>query len=276
MQKDRLKDFVTENRQAFDDQEPGPDVLQKIHARLGVEPVVEKATAKTIAFRYWWAAAAVVVLLAGAALFLTPPRQEEQLIAREAITESPAAKTGADTENDVQASVATTNNHIPAPVPKQSSIPERVHHKSAMEAPVAPQSVAHKTATNWRASLEQENFSDRLAAVLASGKENTVLSNSDLKALAHTMNYDENSNVRLAALEVLMKQEPRKEVQKLILESVGRQDDPVVQLDLLASLSPDEATTVKQQLFDIAQNPTNIEAVRSQAYAALLRSTSQF
>ena len=131
-------------------------------------------------------------------------------------------------------------------------------------------------ANDWRKELQSESSSARLAAVLASGKKEALLSSGDLQTLFNTMNNDENSNVRLAALEVLKKQENRETVKNLILQSVAKQDDPVVQMELLASLSSGEATRVKQQLLDITQNPINIDAVRNEAYAALLRSKANF
>ncbi|MCH5686237.1 hypothetical protein LWM68_19435 [Niabella sp. W65] len=59
-----------------------------------------------------------------------------------------------------------------------------------------------------------------------------------MQTLSYAMNNDPNSNVRLAVLELLQKQESRMEVEHLLLESVAQQDDPVVQIELLASLSP--------------------------------------
>lgn len=126
--------------------------------------------------------------------------------------------------------------------------------------------------TNWKGDLtDSQSSSVRLAAILTADKADN-LNSSDLQLLAHVMNTDENSNVRLAALEVLDKRDAREDSKKLILDSVEKQNDPIVQMQLFTKLSPDEASTVKNELIAIAQNPRNIEAVRDQAYAALLRS----
>lgn len=279
MKKDILKEFVSENRDDFDDQEPGSDVLGKIRSRLGLEPPVAAPRATIIQFRYWWAAAAIIAIIAGMAVLFQPETAIEHPVANEPDPGSVASPTHLE-KKDAIASVPSEVAGIADPGQKSEVVKRR---RKMVEKNITPRmdsgaeaAVSHTVTDDWRKVLQNESSSARLAAVLASGKNNTSLSDSDLQVLFNTMNNDENGNVRLAALDVLKKQDNQVAVKNLILQSVAKQDDPVVQMELLASLSSDEATKVKQQLLDITQNPINIDAVRNEAYAALLRSKSNF
>jgi len=279
MKKDILKEFVSENRDAFDDQEPGADVLGKIQSRLGLEPAVVAPRARAIKLRYWWAAAAIIVVTVGIAVLFQQRRTTDLPIAGR--TEPGAIapvidgrkKDAAVTAPPVVAGIAEPGKNRAAVKRHRKTEKENLNARIDVETEIA---ASGTNAKDWRKALQNESSSARLAAVLASGKENGLLSDSDLQTLVNTMNNDENSNVRLAALDVLKKQENREAVKDWILQSVAKQDDPVVQMELLASLSSGEATTVKQQLLDITRDPMNMDGVRNEAYAALLRSKANF
>ncbi|SDD78597.1 HEAT repeat domain-containing protein [Niabella drilacis] len=280
MKKDILKEFVVENRDDFDDQEPGSDVLGKIQSRLGLEQPVVVPGAKVIKFRYWWAAAAAIVVIIGvAALFHQKEAIDHSIVAHTApVSVKPMMGAGKkDSVPVVQSMVAAIAEPVQrnAVVKKSRRIVAEKNTTPGIDAE-AELAASNTVADDWRKGLQNESSSARLAAILASGKENAALSSSDLQTLSNTLNSDENSNVRLAALDVLKKQENRETVKELLLQSVSKQDDPVVQMELLASLSSGEATTIKQQLLDITQDPMNMDGVRNEAYAALLRSKSNF
>ncbi|MBZ4189423.1 HEAT repeat domain-containing protein [Niabella beijingensis] len=280
MKKDILKEFVSENRDDFDDQEPGLDVLSKIQSRLGMEQPVVAPRAKVRKLPYWWAAAALIVVVIGIAVFFPQQKTKEHSI----VTTTAPAPLSPAVRADKKDSVTTLRSMVAGiadPQEKKTGVKKRQKIRDEKNVTASTGSKAETAASNiitndWQTALQNESSSARLAAILATGKRNTLLSGSDLQTLSNTMNNDENSNVRLAALEVLKQQENREGVKNLILQSVAKQDDPVVQMELLASLSSDEATKVKQQLLDITQDPMNIDAVRNEAYAALLRSKTNF
>lgn len=275
MKKDILKEFVSENRDDFDDQEPGLDILDKIQSRLGLE----QPRAKAIKFRYWWAAAAIIVAIIGMALLF----QQDKTMPPPIVKIAAPGSTTPPVHLDEKDSIATTQPVVAGiadPHQKRTIVKKKQKMREEKSVPLSPGPQAAiasaARAHDWRKELQNESSSARLAAILASGKRNAELSGNDLQTLFHTMNNDENSNVRLAALDVLKKHEDREAVKDLILQSVAKQDDPVVQMELLASLSSGEAVQVKQQLLNITRDPLNIDAVRNEAYAALLRSESNF
>jgi len=127
-------------------------------------------------------------------------------------------------------------------------------------------------ANDLEKALQSESSSARLTAILALGKRSGLLSDANLETLSGIMNNDESSNVRLAALDVLKNMEDQSYVKSLITQSIVKQRDPMVQIELLASLSSEEAAKIKEDLMSLTQDPVNIDAVRNQAYAVLLRS----
>ncbi|WP_447641402.1 MULTISPECIES: HEAT repeat domain-containing protein [Chitinophagaceae] len=282
MKKDILKDFVADNRSSFDEYEPGLDVLSKIQTQLEMVQPVAKKKSKVVSFRYWWAAAAIVAAIVGVVLFSPKEKNPDNTVVvnngsldipKQTVTSSKDTAGVTTHPAAMVAALSKNKKTITKPQPKVRNTNDRsVSVDSSSEMLASNTTVSD----DWRQDLQNaRSSSTRLAAILAAGKEKE-LSNSDLQTLSNTMNNDESSNVRLAALDVLKKQGSQASVKDLILQSITKQDDPIVQMELLSMLSPDEATKVKSQLLDITQNPMSIDAVRSQAYAALLRSNSNF
>ena len=276
MKEDILKKFVDANRDQFDDQSPDAGILGKLQAQLGLQQAVDAPKpAKVIGLRYWWVAAATITAIIGVGVLLQQAPKADQPIAtntRDIKAIAPAIPTPADSMSSSSykdKAIAQTGPQATVAAPQAN----RIREAQQVNTPVAAVTTTPDLSTNnWQAGLQNESSSVRLAAVLTSGKSKT-LSDDDMKSLYFMMNNDENSNVRLAALEVLKK---REQAGNLILASVDKQDDPVVQMELLASLSPTQAAKVEQQLLDITQNPLTIDAVRNEAYAVLLRSNTNF
>lgn len=275
MKEDILKKFVDANRDQFDDQSPDAGILGKLQAQLGLQQAVDAPKpAKVIGLRYWWVAAATITAIIGVGVLLQQAPKADPPIAntRDIKAIAPAIPTSADSMSSSSykdKAIAQTGPQATVVAPQAN----RIREAQQVNTPVAAVTTTPDLSTNnWQAGLQNESSSVRLAAVLTSGKSKT-LSDDDMKSLYFMMNNDENSNVRLAALEVLKK---REQAGNLILASVDKQDDPVVQMELLASLSPTQAAKVEQQLLDITQNPLTIDAVRNEAYAVLLRSNTNF
>ncbi len=90
-------------------------------------------------------------------------------------------------------------------------------------------------------------------------------------ALAKSMNEDANTNVRLAAMEALSKfyQEPG--VQKVLIQSLSVQKDPVVQIALIQLLVQMKEKSVVKELEKIVDDPVTHEAVKDEAYSGILK-----
>src|SRR5579859_8137986 len=106
--------------------------------------------------------------------------------------------------------------------------------------------------------LQQQSASERLKGVdwsyLMSRPDPQVLS-----ALLHTVNYDQNVNVRLAALDALHQSASNQMVRRGLVESLDRQTSPMVQIaliDVLVDIRDREAAdAVKDLMQEAGLNP---------------------
>ena len=106
--------------------------------------------------------------------------------------------------------------------------------------------------------LQQQSASERLKGVDWSYR----MSQPDpqiLSALLHTVNYDQNVNVRLAALDALHQSAANQMVRRGLVESLDRQTSPMVQIaliDLLVDIREREAAeAVKDLMQESGLNP---------------------
>jgi hypothetical protein len=106
--------------------------------------------------------------------------------------------------------------------------------------------------------LQQQSASERLKGVDWSYR----MSRPDpqvLSALLHTVNYDQNVNVRLAALDALHQSASNQMVRRGLTESLDRQTSPMVQIaliDLLVDIREREAAeAVKDLMQEAGLNP---------------------
>lgn len=92
-----------------------------------------------------------------------------------------------------------------------------------------------------------------------------------VQALVKTMNEDKNSNVRLAALEALGKFIDDKQVRKSLIESLTKQKDPIVQIQLIQMLVKIKEKGVVDDLQKIVDDEGTLKAVKDEAYSGIMR-----
>lgn len=100
--------------------------------------------------------------------------------------------------------------------------------------------------------LQQQSASERLRGVDYSSR----LRQPDpevLSALLHTVDYDQNVNVRLAAIDALHQSSGSDVVRKGLIQALGRQNSPLVQIaliDMLVEIHSRESAQALRQLMD--------------------------
>jgi hypothetical protein len=92
-----------------------------------------------------------------------------------------------------------------------------------------------------------------------------------VKVLVKTMNEDTNTNVRLAAMEALSKFGHEAQVRNALIQSLTYQKDPVVQIALIQLLVKMKEEGVVKQLEEITKDPSNMKAVKDEAYKGILK-----
>lgn len=126
--------------------------------------------------------------------------------------------------------------------------------------------------TMMMALLEKESSRDRLKAVKISNKM-TDVSSPVIEALLHTLNNDDNVNVRLAAIEALADFAENPKVRKGLIDAIQYQDAPMVQLtlaELMVILQDKRSVDEFKNLINKKETPTEIKTQLEEKIKVLL------
>ncbi len=258
---DPIKKFVEHHREAFDHLEPPAGVLQRLQGQLAPTPVVRKSPLIRYGRTAWLVAASLLVGVAAAYLLFgerTEPAPNDGQVAVQqempaGIDTAPAAIP--DTAERAS-SPAIAGEHHPRPTK-----PERV--ATTKRTSTTPRPLADRLADSSSAST-------RLAAILEIEQDGRM--DSQLREmLSRSLQTDGNTNVRLAALDVLSNHIDDQEVASLLTNSLISQDDPLVQLGIVKVAARIDDMAVEGALFALARDPNTFLPVKDEAYAVLLR-----
>ncbi|WP_020531454.1 HEAT repeat domain-containing protein [Flexithrix dorotheae] len=112
--------------------------------------------------------------------------------------------------------------------------------------------------------LKQESASDRLQAVNIS-YEMEEADNQIINALIHTLNTDQNDNVRLAACEALGHYTDKPLVINALIETLTQQQDPEIQLVIIDLLVKSKEKRAIPQIRTLLETQEVIQTVRNKA-----------
>ena len=88
-------------------------------------------------------------------------------------------------------------------------------------------------------------------------------------ALIKLMNEDENTNVRMAAVNALIKFYDEPLVRQALIDALNTQVDPLVQMELIQILVYKKEQEAVQPLENIINDDQTLQAVKDEAYAGL-------
>lgn len=273
---DQVKKFVEENREAFDHLEPSAHVLEALQNRLKNKTlleqprveIVEKKTVPLYKKAVWLVAASILLALSTTYILyhqeIKPVGFDQQLANQrrpKAAAENPSGKNSDQTNRaetvQLQKTVVSTRSH-------QLKKVDVFLKSTRREAP----------AERWTKDLyahlrDSSSASVRLSAILEIDRSH-LMHKETLDSLAKTMNNDSNSNVRLAALNVIGQYEGNEYATSLLVKSFSTQDDPIVQLGLVSLLREIENVKIEHRLFALVEDPNTFAAVKDEAYTVLL------
>jgi len=117
-------------------------------------------------------------------------------------------------------------------------------------------------------SLDKPTASQRIKAI---NQINTEAAPNEkmLDVLINTMNNDENTNVRMAAIYALSQYKNQSKVRKALIASLEQQTDPILQITLINLLVTFKEPEVKPALEDIIHNDRINNEVKKQAQQGL-------
>lgn len=124
--------------------------------------------------------------------------------------------------------------------------------------------------TYWAALYDMNSAASRIEAIaLICGRKNNTLT--VINALIHTLNNDPNTNVRLAALDELTKFHKKMYVRKALVTSLKKQQDPVVQINLIDLLTQMRERSVLSDLEQMVNDKNTNKTVWDMAYSGILQ-----
>ena len=276
---DPVKDFVEQHREEFDYLEAPALKLDQLKAKIQRVPETRKRSYIIFARSWWMIAATVLITLTCAGLFFYSGDKDKPVVelARQKTkstsgkAEHPGSGKSADDEvnkevineevinNDVinkeVNKVTPINNHLAAGYVKRA---ERQQHEISLPA-----------SDVYGGLKDSTSASTRLLAILEIERSGKV-SNHLLDMLAATLNNDPNTNVRLAALSLMEKYRDDGHVASLLVSSLDKQGDPMVQLGLVSLIGKMKNIKIDDKLELLASSPETFAAVRDEAYSILL------
>lgn len=270
--RDNLKDFVNANREEFDQREPSADLWNKI--RPQVVPQVSESKIRPL---WKWASIAAATLLVGTVTFIAfeqSDRQDQQ--------EKVELTNGVNKKDRLRA-IAPEVRDLPAestkPLLSVKTIAshdvkvKRFGKKPAINDLEGKYMVENSKPDYVQMLQDSSSASTRLSGVLAL-KNVGSLDQKSFGALEHAAVSDQNSNVRIAAIETILNGLSPEARQQKVQDFFVAQSDPTVQMELMQLMAQqDEPTikaTTKDKLNQIVEDPFTLKFVKEQAYAVLL------
>lgn len=278
MGEDKLKKFVSENREAFDRLEPSPEIWNRVSAQISPAKKVKR----NLALWGWSAAASILVLVsAGTMLFLgdRSPLGDANEVAVE-VKKNPAERNSIDRPivEDVHVdpdammladrsnkSVKSRRDRVSIPKEKSSLAKQKDEH-------VVQEDALEQSAMILLA--DDRSAINRMEGVLRM-RDLVEISPALMEQLQYTVMADPNSNVRFAALDVLMDNTPVQQREQRIQDVFVTQDDPTLQIELMQAMVVTDSLQLNAKtatrLQEITEDPVAIDFVKEQAYAVLMK-----
>ena len=279
--KDSLKKYIQDHREEFDTLEVPEDTFDKIMLRLNETAVSEEKITPLFSWKKWSAAASVVIIFSiGSYTLWNQKEGEKSVIATqeqkhkkdEDLVDILNQKEGLET-----AVIKTTKQENTSEVyVKNNSNPSK--------------KIAETKSLAQNNNLEGESNFDELKALELINNQHSASSRlrgidllksfsasyeKIINILSEKALSDENTNVRLAAVEALSVHIENTEVSKNIRQIFLNQDDPIVQEELIAILTEKNPSQLNREvnakLKELTLDPTTAVFVKDEAYALLMR-----
>ncbi len=277
--KDSLKKYIEDHREEFDTLEVPEETFDKIMSKLN-EPAISEKTIPLFTWKKWIAAASIVIIFSVGSFALWNQKENKKstiVIQEKTKTEDENLVEIIKPKNELQtAKIMTTKQKNSSDVFEKNNLN---HSKSIAETEnlVQDNNLANEYGLENAKALElmadEYSASSRLEGISLinnfSPSDEKMIAILSEKALS-----DENTNVRLAAVEALSAHIENTTVRDHIREIFLNQDDPFVQKELIAILAqknPFLNSEVSAKLRELTLNPTTAAFVKDEAYAVLMK-----
>lgn len=268
---DPIKEFVRLNREGFDDCRPSSDVFAKIQQETGL---VKNASRRSRLYRSGSWAIAASLLIGLCIYFYGRPGEDFAVDVISKNTKTvPKLKEETVSRKEKRASGTSQVSVKPNGI---------VSGKSKKKAPYHV-NLAGSTSTNETDMIlsllsNEVSSSTRISGLQKAGKLSNI-GDGLMEAIVKHATMDPNSNVRLAAVEVIVSRLDQPYMPELLEKIFLKQDDPFVQtqlIDVIANIDTDWFDPdIKNRLVALTENPATTEFVKYRAYAVLMKHGKQ-
>jgi len=278
---DLLKKYIQDHREEFDTLEVPEETFGKIMSRLNEPTASAGETIPLFPWKKWIAAASVIIIFSVGSYTLWNQKESE----RRSIVSKEKRKT--EDENFIKISKTKSESKTAKIMTtKQGNVSKALVNNNST---YLRKSINNQKSVQDNNSENKNDFEEKNAIELIN---NQYSASSRLQGIALIRNFspsneklitilsekalsDENTNVRLAAVEALSTHIENKEVNKSIRQVFLSQDDPFVQKELIAILTEKNPSKLKREietkLKELTLDPTTAVFVRDEAYAVLMK-----
>ena len=246
---------------------------KKIQANIPQQTKVVETPKRSIA-TYWSIAASALVVVSAGLYFVLNQDSDQNLNVnqREIVRKSVQLKPEVVKENPII--LEKSNEEIKN---KETIISSRI--KESKNSKQNDLIIDQPSTDNIKEDIlltlnDEQSTSNRIDAIAKLG-EYEALNKSDLDALKQKALHDNNTIVRLNAIEVLAKKTPKSAVSEELTNIFLQQDDPMIQMELIGIIGKmDNNKTVPQltkKLQEMVLDPQTMPFVKDEAYAILLK-----
>lgn len=278
--KDQLKKYIQDHREEFDRLEVPEDTFDKIMLRLNETAVSEEKIVPLFSWKKWSVAASVAIIFSvGLYAFWNQKEGERTRIAvHEKFKEDESKVDVLNQKNDLE------TVKIETVIQQNTGKAFTQNNSDYLQKIVETKSLAQNDDLEGESNFDelkalelinnQHSASSRLRGIdllkSFSASDEKIINILSEKALS-----DENTNVRLAAVEALSVHIENTEVSKNIRQIFLNQDDPIVQKELIAILTEKNPSQLNREvnakLKELTLDPTTAVFVKDEAYAVLMR-----
>ena len=268
---DKLKKYIDKNRADFDNKEPSTDLWKRIQTNIPQQPKV-LVPQKKWNIGYWSIAASALILVSIGIYFMQNDHSfsvaKEQIVVKqktEKVKQKEQINSVPEKLEDKKSNQIEIATHNKKTETKETILPIKQENI-----------IVEHTDNSEILSLlnDQQSTSNRINGIAKLGEFST-LNSEEKEWLTALALKDQNTIVRLNAIEVLSsklaKTTASDEMTKIFME----QDNPMVQMELIGIIAHLNNDTLDQQLIkklqEIVLDPKTMPFVKDEAYAVLLK-----
>ncbi|MBM7420777.1 MULTISPECIES: HEAT repeat domain-containing protein [Chryseobacterium] len=280
MKDDPLKKYIQDHREEFDTLEVPEDTFDKIMLRLNETAVSEEKIVPLFSWKKWTVAASIAVIFSIGSYTLWNQKESERtrIAVHEKLKENGSTVDVLNQKNDLE------TVKIDTVIQQNTGKAFTKNNSDDSQKIVETKSLAQNDDLEGESNFDelkalelinnQHSASSRLRGIdllkSFSASDEKIINILSEKALS-----DENTNVRLAAVEALSVHIENTEVSKNIRQIFLNQDDPIVQKELIAILTEKNPSQLNREvnakLKELTLDPTTAVFVKDEAYAVLMR-----